>query len=207
MMSKKWAITMQSNAPLMRICYKFGWSAREDKMTFAECAAVTSINTGKPLENPFYNAFDLETFDEFRFFTGITSLPASTFGGLRSLRTITFPPSIKEVLVDGFRADVCTTLNLNEGLERLVGWRPLAFGGTELILPSTLVSCDDYTFYYCTRLTRLVFKATAPPTIRANSLTFQNGHTLTDILVPAESVEAYKAANIWSNYRDIIKAI
>lgn len=54
-------------------------------------------------------------------------------------------------------------------------------------------------------VTNLYVLATTPPTLGSN---FKSGNTGADhIYVPAESVDLYKAANVWSNYASIIEAI
>lgn len=54
-------------------------------------------------------------------------------------------------------------------------------------------------------VTNLIVQAITPPTL---SGAFKSGNTgVQHIYVPAESVDAYKAANVWSNYASIIEAI
>lgn len=50
----------------------------------------------------------LEHFDEFQYFTGVTSIPPYAFYGFKKLRSIKLPPNIKKI---GRRAfDGCTSL-------------------------------------------------------------------------------------------------
>ena len=97
-----------------------------------------------------------------------------------------------------------------------------------LILPSTIERIDTETLYYtnnmnsvtigtgvtsigvnalsyCRSLTSVTIQATTPPTLGANALTRNSTNFV--IYVPAESVEAYKAATNWSSLSDKIQAI
>ena len=98
----------------------------------------------------------------------------------------------------------------------------------ELILPSTIERIDKETLYStnnmnsvtigtgvtsigvnalsdCKGLTSVTIQATTPPTLGANALARNSTNFV--IYVPAESVEAYKAATNWSSLSDKIQAI
>lgn len=75
---------------------------------------------------------------------------------------------------------------------------------SKVVLPSTLTSIGSYAFDNDTSLSTLVCEAVTPPTL--NSTAFNNTNLRT-IQVPTESVNAYKTADIWKNYADIIVAI
>lgn len=62
-----------------------------------------------------------------------------------------------------------------------------------------------WVFNECPKLTTVIVRATTPPNFKDN--TFHNCPNLAAIYVPAESVDAYKAATNWSNYASIIQAI
>ena len=66
------------------------------------------------------------------------------------------------------------------------------------------VTYMDGTLNNCSRLTSVTINATTPPTLGNN--TFYNTNNC-PIYVPAESVEAYKAASGWSRYASRIQAI
>ena len=53
----------------------------------------------------------------------------------------------------------------------------------------------------------LTIKATVPPKAPSTIFTWTDGGTASKIYVPKESVEAYKTAENWSQYADIIFAI
>ena len=78
-------------------------------------------------------------------------------------------------------------------------------GLTSITIPSSVTSIDGYSFMSCSGLTSITIEASTPPTL-ANANAFSNTNNC-PIYVPAESVEAYKAANNWSTYASRIQAI
>lgn len=75
-------------------------------------------------------------------------------------------------------------------------------GLTYVELPNSLQTIGNQTFQNCTSLTKVRVKATIPPTLQSNGAF--SGCPLETIEVPAESVDAYKTANMWSYFADII---
>jgi hypothetical protein len=55
----------------------------------------------------------------------------------------------------------------------------------------------------CSSLTSITCKATTPPLLNVGN----NISSVTEVYVPAESVEAYKTATNWSYYGDKIQGI
>ena len=76
---------------------------------------------------------------------------------------------------------------------------------TSITIPNSITSIGNNAFYYCSSLTSVTVKATTPPTL--GYITFYGVSQNLVIYVPAESVDAYKAANNWSTYADKIQAI
>ena len=76
---------------------------------------------------------------------------------------------------------------------------------TEVVLPSTVTSMGASVFGYCTSLKKIIIHAVVPPT--AVSGTFSSMSVSAMIYVPKESVNDYKAANIWKSYASKIFAI
>lgn len=74
---------------------------------------------------------------------------------------------------------------------------------------SKIVLCDNitkigmYAFYDCTCLEELYCMSTTPP--EGNNLMFPATNYPILIYVPAESVDEYKSANVWKNYKNYIK--
>ena len=77
-------------------------------------------------------------------------------------------------------------------------------GLTSVTIPESVTSIGTYVFGGCTGLTSITFEATTPPTL--GTQVFDNTNNC-PIYVPAESVEAYKAATNWSDYASRIQPI
>lgn len=76
-------------------------------------------------------------------------------------------------------------------------------GLKHLILPSSTIYIGSMD--YCYDLETLTIKAVQPPTVNSDILAHNT--PLTAVYVPAQSVDAYKAASGWSSFSSIIQAI
>ena len=70
---------------------------------------------------------------------------------------------------------------------------------TSVTIPDSVTTIGDSAFYLCGSLTSVYCEATTPPTFGGSSV-FDANVAARKIYVPAESVEAYKAATNWSDY-------
>ena len=73
-------------------------------------------------------------------------------------------------------------------------------------ISSTVSSIRQQAFYGCSALTTVTIEATTPPTMVWNN-TFQGCTSLQHIYVPSESVNAYKTAQYWDTYANLIEPI
>ncbi|MBM6858875.1 leucine-rich repeat protein, partial [Caecibacteroides pullorum] len=76
---------------------------------------------------------------------------------------------------------------------------------TSIELPASLTKIGLAAFYSCSKLASITCRAAVPPEMSTSVLL--DVTSLTEIQVPAESVEAYKQAYAWSAYADKIVAI
>ena len=72
-------------------------------------------------------------------------------------------------------------------------------------LPNTITSVGQQGIYYDNKLTAIYFRSITPPQLDY-SVGFYNTNNC-PIYVPADSVNAYKTANVWSNVASRIQAI
>ena len=117
------------------------------------------------------------SFHEFAYFTGLSRMPLMRNS---TFKGITVPEGITNLYATAF--DTCSLLEV-------------------VNLPSTITAIGNMTFYKCSAMRALTIIAETPPTLGSGA-TLPNSGT---IYVPAESVDAYKAA--WTSYASRIQAI
>ena len=119
----------------------------------------------------------------------VTSIGDLAFYNCSSLANVTIPDSVTSIGMGAFY--FCSSL-------------------ANVTIPDSVTSIGEGAFYCCTSLTSVYCEATTPPTgdnymfsyyINGESVPIPIGCT---IYVPTESVDAYKAAEYWSDYADAI---
>ena len=113
---------------------------------------------------------------------GVTSIGNESFVDCHGLTSITFPAN-SQLMSIGERAF--------QGCSSLI----------EITIPEGVTSIGDEAFFYCESLATIICKATTPPTI---GTTFNSMHESIPVYVPEASVEAYKAAEGWSDFENIV---
>lgn len=136
------------------------------EITYGQAAAVTGEFPALFTDNT-----DITSFDEFKYFTGVTSIASKAFYGCTSLVTIDMPISVTNIKSQAFRG--CTALNgtllydtwmspsgtqgHGMALPPLTTIGQQAFHGcTHLLLryfPHTLTTLGNYAFYNCKAIT------------------------------------------------------
>lgn len=116
--------------------------------------------------------------------TGFTpNVTAETFDSSTSAGTIEFPSSVT---------------SLGKAFRQKYSLR-------SVIIPESVTSFGDRSFYECANLVSLTIYATNPPSLGSNTLYGTSGSLV--IYVPRESLERYKSASGWSNYASRIQPI
>lgn len=111
----------------------------------------------------------------------VTAIGMFSFYNCSSLKEVTLPSKLTQILKSAFNG--CSSLE-------------------EITLPATVNKLGGYVFESCPSLNSITILATTPPTLSENL--FYNSTKRPTIYVPSASVDAYKSANIWSNYADSI---
>ena len=156
---------------------------------FRGCSNLTNIVFG---ENSQLTYFGTSTFEDCSSLTsveipdGVTELNDYLFKNCTSLTNVIIPNSIT-----CFRRDVF------EGCSSLIS----------IEIPGSIGSMYSGVFYDCENLISVTFNSITPPTLVSGAAIFGNNPSSLVIYVPAESVEAYKAASGWSSYATKIQAI
>lgn len=147
----------------------------------------------------FYNCKNLEYIS----MPSVTKIDFFAFWSCTSLTTVNMP-NVTEILYSAF--ENCTSLVL-ERLPNVSSISNSVFNGceslTSITLPSSVTSIGANAFWG-TLLTTVTIEASVPPTLRYDAFNFEN---INAFYVPAESVDAYKAADTWADCADKIFAI
>ena len=115
----------------------------------------------------------------------IESIGFEAFFHCEDLCSIDFPNTLKHIDIEAFYK---------------------CYGLTNVVLPSSLESISVGAFGYCENIISVTCNATIPPTLITGNYSPRTiGFSdTTTIYVPAESVDAYKAADGWSEYANRI---
>ena len=97
-------MTRESNPEVMKVCYNQRWAKSPDKMYASEAAKVTSIGTafeslGNGGSDSGYSGSNISftfSFNEFKYFTGVTSIVDSAFQE-SNIVSITIPDSVTSI--------------------------------------------------------------------------------------------------------------
>lgn len=163
-----------------RICLA-NWDANGDGELSVQEAVNVTVLDGSISPYFKYNT-KIETFNELRFFTGLTAIGVSAFSGSSSkFTTVTLPNTITSIGNYAFSA--CSKL-------------------VSITIPSLVSAIGQEAFRGCTGLTYIVSECITPPTLGNNC--FQNVSTTIPVYVPKGSVAAYKAASGWSSFSKIV---
>lgn len=135
----------------------------------------------------------------------VTSVNSNAFRNRSNLLNVIMPNSVTTI---GDRAFYyCSNLgSINTG-ENVTTIGASAFSTcnlTNLSLGPNLTSIGTYAFYGCEALEKVYCRATTPP--KGGYSMFEGVSDTCKIYVPTSSVDAYKSANYWSNYSDMIIA-
>ena len=148
-------LTSTSNSEVFTILNEAGFEHEDpDGYTAAELGEITDADFYSSTRDTsyavtaYYSIFfnsDIQTFEEFQYFTGITSVKDLAFTNCSNLTSITLPTSI-------------TDIHGSDGDNFDVGYRGVAspFYGTNIttiVVPNSVTSIGNKSFFYCTTLT------------------------------------------------------
>ena len=157
--------------------------SRISNYAFYECSCLTSIVIPD----------NISSIEEYALSgTGLTCviIPESVsvignaaFSGCTDLTSIIFPESVTKI---GDRAfGWCTSL-------------------MSIVIPESVTNIGDRAFFGCTSLTSIIVNSPIPPSGYSQMFDSTNN---CPIYVPAESIDAYKSAQYWSDYADRIRPL
>ena len=137
----------------------------------------------------------------------VTTIGNSAFNRCSGLTSVTIPNGVTTIGNSAFnRCSGLTSVAIPDSVTSIGNY---AFNGcsglTSINIPDSVTSIGYSVFSNCSGLTSVTIQATTPPTLGGTDA-FTNTNN-SPIYVPAESVDAYKAATNWSSYASRIQAI
>ena len=138
------------------------WDTNGDgELSMAEAAAVTS------LESVFTSKTTIKTFEELKYFTGLTSIGNNAFSGCTALKSIVVPENVTSFGNNAFKN--CRNLSAINVPENLTSIGNSCFSSCSLlesiVIPETVKSVGDNAFQRCSKLATV----TVPARLYVNS--------------------------------------
>ena len=196
---------------------------------FSSCTSLTSVNIPEGVTKIGDYAFrGCESLTSVNIPDGVTSIGMLAFSGCSSLTSVTIPDSVTKIGYEAFaHCDSLTSVNIGDSVTTIGSYAfeycsslksvnipdsvtTIAYAAfqyctslTNVTIPDSVTTIGDYAFKNCDSLTNVYCKATTPPALGGTSVFDYNGGGR-KIYVPAESVDAYKSATNWSEYKSAI---
>ncbi len=174
--------------------------------TFEDCTSLTSITIPNGVtsigEETFRNCISLTSIT---IPNSVTSIGYMAFYECTSLTSITIPDSVSSIGDYAFAyCSSLTSITIPDSVTSIGGSAFYECSSlTSVTIGNGVTSIGRYAFYECTSLTSVYCKAVTPPA--GGSGMFDRNASERKIYVPTESVDAYKAADYWSDYADYIE--
>ncbi len=148
---------------------------------FSNCQSLNSVTIGSGItfiaNNAFYQCGNLASVV---LSNNVEKIGDYAFYECTQLSQIEFPSNLKTIGLDSF--GYCANIE-------------------SITLPQSITTIGGCAFRGCTRLQSIYCQPITPPTAEGGIM-FDNNASGRKIYVPAESIEAYKSANYWSDYAD-----
>ena len=174
--------------------------------TFSNCRSLTSVTIPDSVTKIGNEAFyGCRSLTSVTIPDSVTTIGDSAFYGCRSLTSVTIPDSVTTI---GYRTfyscSSLTSVTIPDSVTTIGGYAFYSCSSlTSVTIPDSVTTIGDGAFYHCSSLTSVYCKATTPPALGGPYVFDYNGSGR-KIYVPTESVEAYKSASGWSEYKSSI---
>lgn len=172
---------------------------------FHLCQELTSISLPENVSIIEQDAFSSSGLTSINIPKNVTDISPRTFDCCFFLTSISLPDGITNVGEYAFnRCKRLTSINIPEGVTTIGDFAFMECDAlSSVIIPKSITRLGGYAFD-CLNLSSIYCYPNNPPEISASTF---NSTNQCPIYVPAESLEAYKTADYWSEYADRIQAI
>ncbi len=175
------------------------------RVDISDLSAWCKIGFGdyaNPLRNGAKLYLDNNEITELVIPSDITEIKKDAFQGCTSLTSVTIPDSVTEIGGNAFRN--CSSLTSVTIPDSVTSIGKYAFSYCTSLagvtIGNSVTKIGEYAFYNCSSLTTVYCKPTTPPA--GDYSMFNNNASGRKIYVPRNSVDAYKSASYWSNYKN-----
>jgi len=135
--------------------------------------------------------------------SGLTEIGNEVFSRCSSLTSVTIGPNVTDIGMNAFYG--CVGLTSVTIPASVINLEALAFqncsGLTSIVIPENVATMGTGVFRGCTGLVAITSRTITP--INCGSGAFEGVDKSIPLYVPAESLDAYKAANQWKDFTDI----
>jgi hypothetical protein len=178
-------MTIETNPEVLAVCYAQGWCANDKYMTASEAAAVTDIGT------VFKDNSSITHFEEFEYFTGVTSLANRAFYNCPNLLTLCVPINVGSIDDSTFRDNGIKNLSIKA--TNITSWgNTYTFANN--VIENLYVNSSDVNFAVPNVSIHSNFRYLKKLEVGTNVVTlgiFQSASLLTDVIIP-EGVENFR---------------
>ena len=143
-------ITKKSNPEVLKVCYNAGWCASQDYMTELEAQSVASLDT-------FFKGSSITHFEEFRYFTSVTSISVNAFNGCSRITSIVIPETVTTIGTSAFYGcSGITSIVIPDGVTT-IGTSAFSrcSGIISIVIPNGVTTIERAAFYECSKLTSI----------------------------------------------------
>ena len=173
---------------------------------FSGCKNLTEILLPNSLTSIETSAFsECKSLENIKLSENLTSLGNAAFYRCSKLKSITIPDGVASIGDVAFwNCSSLTRVTIGDSVTS-IGNSAFYYctSLTSVTIPDSVTEIGEEAFRYCTSLKEIYCKPTTPPSGDSNM--FYNNASGRKIYVPRASVDAYKAARGWSDYKSYIE--